>query len=1398
MAESSNHGNPTSLHIPVFKGDGYEHWSLRMKTILRSRELWDVVYLGITATADGPRDQREVRKKDAQAMTLIQQGVHDSLFSRISAADSAKETWEILRLEFQGDSQVQSVKLQGLRRAFENFSMKEEENVGEYFGRVMDNVGQQRSYGEEITDQKVVEKVLRSLSPKFDYVIPSIEVVYDLSEVTPVKLMGLLQSQEERMNSRLPKVTVNPERQDEQALQVVQEQNYAQRGRGRGRFNNRGRGVFGRGRGSLDKSKIPQCYCCKKFGHLKKDCWYNDEGQVNVAANEDDDVVDEPDDQRLLLAATTPHELLIDEQLTLMNYKTNHLWFVDSGCSNHMTGARDSFVSLDETFKLEVRLGDKKKLAVEGKGTVKIRTGNTGFKLLDQVYYAPKLEYNLLSVGQLMRKGYTLTFDEGKCVIKQKKSGSTLFEISVASNNMFVFDATSLFTVHNPRVTKEEEEALNWHCRYGHLHLDGLKHLHMKKMVVGLPNINTTITCEACILGKQTRKPFNSSSWRARSKLELIHTDLCGPMQVPSLGNSLYYLLFIDDLTRMCWVYFVTNKNEAFMKFKVFKAMVEKESGKSIKVLRSDRGGEFCSKAFDQFCEDNGIKRERTVPYTPQLNGVAERKNRTIMNLTRSMLKEKELPIFLWAEAVSTAVFVLNRSPTKALINQTPIEAWSGKKPDVSRLKIFGCIAYGLVPSQMRRKLDNRSEKNIFVGYSAQGVGFRLYNPETKVIHTKREVEFLEKTKWVWNCDTNEPSKEYVFIDPFPFDQSTNNPNTSESTPSTSPHSTPTNQSPTPTPTLTHHTSQPTNTPTNFHEPSPSPTAPTQPITQPIIQPISSPNVNNPGPSTKRIIKPPTWLKDYYTGYEEEDVACQFALTVADPISYEQASKISKWQEAMKAEMLAIEKNKTWKLVHLPAGKNLVGVKWLFKTKPGANGEGVKFKARLVAKGYSQQYGVDYQETFAPVARFETIRIILAVAAQMGWEIYQLDVKSAFLNGELREDIYVAQPEGFVVAGKSDMVYKLHKALYGLKQAPRAWNSKIDSYFLNNGYVRSLNEPSLYVKRNDGGNVIYVCLYVDDIICTSSSLNLIKEFKNGMKQAFEMTDVGKLKFFLGLEVQQTAEGIFLSQEKYATALVAKFGVKNCKTEVTPMNYNEKLQLEDGADRSNEEQFRSLIGGLLYLTHSRPDLAYSVSLISRFMQAPSKIHMGAARRILKYVAGTTKLGIWYKRSQGVKLVGFSDSDWASSVDDRKSLSAYVFTLGAGVVSWRSKKQTTVALSSTEAEYIAATGATCQALWLRRVLKDLGYTQEEPTIIYCDNKSTINLAKNPITDGRTRHIDIKYHFIREMIGKEEVILHFCNTHNQIADVMTKSLAREKFVYFRHKLGVKKFESQEGDEE
>ena len=359
-------------------------------------------------------------------------------------------------------------------------------------------------------------------------------------------------------------------------------------------------------------------------------------------------------------------------------------------------------------------------------------------------------------------------------------------------------------------------------------------------------------------------------------------------------------------------------------------------------------------------------------------------------------------------------------------------------------------------------------------------------------------------------------------------------------------------------------------------------------------------------------------------------------------------------------------------MIELPETKKAIGVKWVFRTKFNSNGSILKHRARLVVKGFAQVAGVDYGDTFAPVARHDTIRLLLALAGQMGWKVYHLDVKSAFLNGILLEEIYVQQPEGFEVIGHEHKVYKLHKALYGLKQAPRAWYSRIDSHLIQLGFRRSENEATLYLKQNDDGLQLVVSLYVDDMLVTGSNVKLLADFKMEMQDVFEMSDLGIMNYFLGMEIYQCSWGIFISQRKYAMDILKKFKLESCKEVATPLAQNEKISKNDGEKLEEPSAYRSLVGSLLYLTVTRPDLMFPASLLSRFMSSPRNVHMGVAKRVLKYVKGTTNLGIWYLKIRGVKLDGYADSDWVGSVDDMKSTSSYVFTIGSGVICWNSRK------------------------------------------------------------------------------------------------------------------------------
>lgn len=377
----------------------------------------------------------------------------------------------------------------------------------------------------------------------------------------------------------------------------------------------------------------------------------------------------------------------------------------------------------------------------------------------------------------------------------------------------------------------------------------------------------------------------------------------------------------------------------------------------------------------------------------------------------------------------------------------------------------------------------------------------------------------------------------------------------------------------------------------------------------------------------------------------------------------------------MKEELMMIKKNETWKLVKRPTNRKVIGVKWLFRTKLNPDGSINKHKARLVVKGYAQIFGVDFSDTFAPVARLDTIRLLLAIPAHKGWKVYQLDVKSAFLNGILEEEIYVAQPEGFSMKGKEDDVFLLKRALYGLKQAPRAWYSRIDEHLMQLGFKRSLNEATLYIK-GDETNFVIVSLYVDDLLVTGNNEEFVRKFKQDMMGTFEMTDLGEMAYFLGMEVKQKNGGVFICQRKYAKEILKKFKMDECKSVDTPMCQKEKLSKEDESERVNETFYRSLVGCLMYLTATRPDILHSVSLLSRFMNCATETHLTSAKRVLRYVKGTLDYGIKFCANQVCILQGYSDSDWGGSLDMR-STSGYCFKFGSGVFSWCCKKQNTVA-------------------------------------------------------------------------------------------------------------------------
>ena len=522
---------------------------------------------------------------------------------------------------------------------------------------------------------------------------------------------------------------------------------------------------------------------------------------------------------------------------------------------------------------------------------------------------------------------------------------------------------------------------------------------------------------------------------------------------------------------------------------------------------------------------------------------------------------------------------------------------------------------------------------------------------------------------------------------------------------------------------------------------------------------------------------------------EEEDCL----LISEEPSSYAEAAREEVWKRAMKDEMEAIDRNHTWELVVPPPNCKPIGLKWLFKVKKSAKGEILRYKARLVVKGYSQRHGIDFDEVFAPVVRFEYIRVLIAVAAQEGWTLHHLDVKSAFLNGEVEEELYVKQPEGFLIEGREEWVLRLKKALYGLKQAPRAWYFKLHKCLLSLGFTKSRHEQTVYLKFSSDHKLI-VGVYVDDLIVTGTRSEDVKTFKARMAEKFEMSDLGSLSLYLGIEVYQRSDGIYLSQAGYARHILESQGLQDCHSVQTPLEGRIKLSKAGGDALTNSTNFRSIVGSLRYLTHTRPDLLYSVGILNRYMEHPTSDHLAAAKRVLRYVKGTLDFGLRYpKYDSHDAIFGYSDSDFSGDMDDRKSTSGYVFFLGSSILCWGFVKQKTVALSSCEAEYIAATTATCQGIWLNRLVSELRGEEEKAWKLFIDNQSAIILSKNPVHHSRTKHIDTRYHFIRQCVEEKRTVVAYVKSEDQLADILTKSLGRLKFLEMRKRLGVQNTEAE-----
>ena len=493
------------------------------------------------------------------------------------------------------------------------------------------------------------------------------------------------------------------------------------------------------------------------------------------------------------------------------------------------------------------------------------------------------------------------------------------------------------------------------------------------------------------------------------------------------------------------------------------------------------------------------------------------------------------------------------------------------------------------------------------------------------------------------------------------------------------------------------------------------------------------------------------------------------------------------WMKAMQEEMESLPKNNTYELVKLPKGRKALRNKWVYKLKKDGRGDLVKYKARLVVKGFGQKKGIDFDEIFSPIVKLSSIRIILGLATNQDLEIEQLDVKTAFLHGDLEEEIYMQQPEGFEDKRKEDLVCKLKKSLYGLKQAPRQWYKKFDSFMVGHGYQRTAADYCVYFKRYPGEKFIILLLYVDDMLIVGQDRAQISKLKEELAESFEMKDLGPAKQILGMEITRDRKNrrLWLSQERYVERILERFNMKEAKPVTTPLGGHCKLSKSSCPSTEEENKkmvvipYSSAVGSLMYaMVCTRLDIAHAVGVVSRFLSNPGKQHWEAVKWIFRYLRRTSKLCLSFGRGKLV-LEGYTDADMAGDLDGRKSTSGYLFTFAGGAVSWQSKLQKCVALSTIEAEYIAVTEAGKEIVWIKTFFKELGMQQDE-YVVYCDSQSAIDLSKNATYHSRTKHIEVRYHWIRDATEGKRFKLKKIHADKNAADMMTKVIPKQKMEF------------------
>ncbi|CAI7822561.1 unnamed protein product, partial [Closterium sp. NIES-53] len=1436
-----------------FNGNNYSTW--RLKFIRRAREvdLWPL-YKADEETEEGvpppatatAQEKMTYQKKSLQAFFQLCHSVSDSIAVGLDQfaddINSAQRAWAYMEAVYLGrtDTNLTAVRKKLLLLAMEPME------------KIIDYVNRAKSYNDDLTAMGAPE------SEKYimGYIISGLPKEWTaeigiLTCNTPNDLTQLLETLQalELVKSDLKR---------REAVATVAEENTP---------------------ANLNATATPRivgsCYHCGKKGHKAADYYsnpnasdcYNNKASRNYRGKElqqkpaaaKTNVMEVPAAvevttkvDAILGGAHKANDARASEVCLLSKGFKEKAWFMDSGCTQHMTHRADWLSDYRESGVPYILLGDERKLQVQGEGDLILQSPYGELKM-DNVLLVEKLSLNLISQTQLDSSGCKTFSDNGKLwvfgpdwqLLAEGTRTQGLYQMKLKEQDSREDKVTyqpepeegkkareELRTMlENTAVTELQQlklpvaaaaEAVDinlLHKRMGHANTQRIKEMMKKNMAAGVKVTRaeeTHMKCDSCVDGKATKAPHpRHGPKEPYGAMEVVAADVCGPMRVTSRHDSRYFITFTDIGTRLTWVTEIKDKMQVLPSFIDWLAEAERQSGKQLKVLRTDNGGEFINKEFNDYLKAKGIRRQRTIPHTPQHNSIAERVNRTLLNSVRSMLADRTCPESKgWIiKDVETGVVLATRDVTfyenlnyvdwKAS-NKGTTPGTAPATPQRAEELLEDAQNEGLGTANNEGEEDEEEHTQAGVDWVWEPTEDKLDNSDMEAAPT---TPLLPKSASDIDGDIGEDEAEQADqssterkSDPWEFFETSNNDKGAVEIDNLLQDGA----------ILIGREEGGTSTETAGEMAADTGASDASVKGEELGR---GKRTKKPNLKYQQVLM--TCWKDVHTHLlltstvtalitkerRETYKLPQEPLTIEEALS---GPYKEQWKAAIQEELDALAERGTWKLVQMPEGRHVVGVKWIFKIKSGDKGQLERFKARLVAKGYTQVEGIDYTETYAPVSKLTTARTLFKIVAARNYIMVQLDIKNAFLYGELQEDIYMDQPTG--LEDGTDRKCKLLKALYGLKQSPREWYRAMDARLLEGGFQKSQCDRAFYWK-GEGEEKVYLLLYVDDILVAGALEDRVEEVCAHLAAVFQVKQIPRATLFLGMNLERDREGrkLLLYQKKYIQWLQERFGTPGCTKAVTTLlsslsekeiNPEEEL-IQWGSKGRALKAYQSRIGSVMYpVSCTRVDVAHAASFLGQNVLQPEGRKWKEMQRTIAYLQQRGEDGLLYEgREETMEFIGYADASHASDKKDRKGAYGYVFLLGGTAITWQGKKLNDIALSSAEAEYMALFYAYQEGVWLRRLLQEMGVRVQDPTTIRSDSKSAIELAKNDNWHGRTKHMDIKYHWVREQLEKKAFTFEFVRTEDQAADFLTKVLPKANFERCKYLVGMRTLQDLQG---